>query len=158
MSIDISTWRTRIGSFIGGSHQSPHYQPMSGVVESTSPVNIHIPLLLFTVLLLIGGLELNPGPPKKPTSSTSSNFVTEEEFFELGKNFVSLQSAFTKLQWKVDFLEIQSKRNNIIIYGMEEPSSEPLNKPLTEEICEKLSEKLGLDISKDDLDSAPHLG
>ena len=71
---------------------------------------------------------------------------------------MSLLSAFTKLQKKVDFLEKQFKRNNIIIYGMEEPSSESFIKPLTEDICEKLSEKLGLDISKDDLDSAHRLG
>ena len=79
--ISIELWRARIGGWRGGAKSttgltnSPH-QIFNQLVLNKEVYNVLLCCMAATligILLIIGGVELNPGPPKKASNSSSDD-------------------------------------------------------------------------------------
>ena len=69
--ISIELWRARIGGWRGSAKSAP----AAGRINPDLLIYLckFMAALLITILLIIGGIELNPGPPKKATNSSSDD-------------------------------------------------------------------------------------
>ena len=79
--ISIELWRARIGGWRGGAKSTPGitnpHQIFNGqLVLNKEVYNVLLccmATILIGILLIIGGVELNPGPPKKASNSSSDD-------------------------------------------------------------------------------------
>lgn len=157
MGIDIDTYRARIGCFCIRSG--------NGIIATTTDINIGyvagllmnktsnklLTLALILILLVIGGVEKNPGPVR--TRAQLGN-DWQSEFLNLHKEMDEMRKEVKYLRKKVEYLEIQSKQKNVVIQGMAEED----DGNLPSRIIEKVKEKLDIDIRPEDLAEAHRLG
>ena len=150
MGITIELYRARIGGFV------PQSQKCKGTVmldicvrDQQSGNSLVISILLIMTLLLIGGIEMNPGPPKCSQQKDWKN-----EFSILRKEIEELRNQNNVLSKKVEYLESQNKRNNVIIYGMPENSEVDL----VDVIKNEVHTKLNITLDDTDIESVKRLG
>lgn len=164
MGVNVETWRARIGCFsCGGKLKGPK---MAAITVSMSPVSerAFVALVVILALLILGGIEQNPGPGPDSTrqNSTRQQRITKKGeledwkkcFDELKGEIDFLKRENKQLYRRIDFLEKQSKSNNIIIHGIDESD---------DEICEdkiklEISNKLSIDLNEDDVEISRRLG
>ena len=134
MGIDVNLWRARIG-LNNPSTKSGMQTRMAGIVLSLTGARrcLHVLLLLTFLTVLAGDVELNPGPIdgtrqtklvfKKPDRSIDC----EQEIIDiwqtveiLSKKIEDLERDNKFLKEKVTHLEDQSRRDNLIFYGIPE--------------------------------------
>lgn len=220
MGVSLELWRCRIGYFVQPDKRKTYIR---AIILSGTQVRTSIRILLaLSVLLVMAGVEQNPGPPRRPhvrrsqlsQSSQSRLTINEEgglglaggaqdnEESNSGQNFElyrtlqnmqdelkSLNRNFTRMNTKVDsvfsklnedheqlrldheelntqysvlekrcdYLESQSRRNNLVFHGFEENDNE------TWEDCETkiktyMSSDLEIDPDNVEIERAHRLG
>lgn len=137
--------------------------------------------LLITILLLIGGVEMNPGPQESGVSleavlkkldsmsedigaiKGSISSVNESvnslklQLVSLNKKYEELKKENTVLVNKIEVLENHSRRQNLVFYNLEELENE--NWETTENrIREVITEELKIVINDYDIERAHRLG
>ena len=161
MGVDITSWRGRIGVFYGDRHGLCNYRPhRPSNVSDNLQHHQHaiLPMVVICVLLILGGIELNPGPEGRRNKPSASEPDWKKELLGLKEEIETLKKDNKKLQRRVDFLEKQSKKNNVMIYGIEEPGPDAADRPISSDVCEKLSENLGLTVTDDDVEVVHRIG
>jgi hypothetical protein len=62
MGVSIETWRSRIGQFHGYSFKS-NTNNLDNINNNSKGMNIsYLPIFVIAMLLIVGGIEPNPGP------------------------------------------------------------------------------------------------
>lgn len=132
MGIGISQWRARIGSFCFPTAKEK-FRPATMKIPFTMRPSIGL-LLTLAVLLEIGGVETNPGPPKKQALLSQSGDIMDGMKKELGdmkKDMTWLRDQVDhltkenkKLSMKIAQLDEQNRNKNLVFYGYEEEDNE----------------------------------
>ena len=157
MGIGIELYRARIGCF---SHGGRKWSTSPAMMSMTSFFSGALALVVIMTLLIIGGIEQNPGPLKaaggrggartrqQTISSTGDLQDWKKMFDELRSEIDFLKKENSLLKRKMDFLESQTKINNLIIHGVQEENEEVCE----EKICQEISAKLNIVINKTDFE------
>lgn len=163
MGVTVGQWRAQIGCF---SQPGPKSRFVPAAIKNMAAFPS---MLIVAALLIIGGVEPNPGPPKTRQTLLSSSGVpidVAKEFEtlkqEMGKVIERLETVEKEnktLKNKLAYLEDQSRRNNIVIYGIPE-SNEESWADCEEKVIDNLNEKLKLEIplDKSKIERAHRLG
>lgn len=157
MGITTEQYRARIGGF-SQPDKSPKYPKLDKLDIMAIARTSRLVAQVLLILLVIGGVERNPGPPKQTrqaTLSASGELLDwKKELDELRNEFKALRQENNSLKRRVDFLESLNKRNNLFIYGLVEETDENVE----EKICSEIAEKLGVEVSRDDMDYSRRVG
>lgn len=136
MGISTEQWRARVGGWAGRGFPSPRRAP-SKCSGSEWPLAALYVAAVIAVILVIGGVEMNPGPVSNDeiadVLSGMRDSITNElksinlnitnlghEIKEAREHRTDLDNRLIHLADKVDYIENQSRRNNIVFYGIEE--------------------------------------
>jgi hypothetical protein len=189
MGISLETWRARIGLFCGvvlcrGSKES---------VISSDENKIKVPKAYVTygfvifVLLVIAGVERNPGPSQKSEmaeikdilnivrasneeivrevkqmketiNNVMGRFLKIESALEGVTNDVSrLQDCVNYLEYKIDDLENRGRRQNLVLFGIPEDRDENWDS-VEEKVRRVISDRLGINLSNQCIQRCHRLG
>ena len=145
MGIDVNAWRARIGTF---TEPRKSCFKIAAIMLATKTVSLTIRLMLALSLMitLAGDVESNPGPDTRQAKLTSSGTITKEktiedlqkdiidirkdlfnvteELKETKENIIDLKDENDQLRKKINKLEDQSRRKNLIFYDLEEDDKE----------------------------------
>ena len=143
MRVDIAVYRARIGSFNCGAIKKTCTSD-----NRCSVIFVILLLSIISILLVIGGVELNPGPPKKQPGND-----LRAEMDSLKEDMDYIKAENVKLRKRVDFLENQHKQQNIVIHGVTESESD-----LKEDIITNIKDKLNITVNKEDIEFVKRLG
>ena len=154
MGVDIATYRARIGCFSTNKHMAKGAAIFSVKVNKAgldTIMGVGFLLCIISTLLLIGGIEINPGPPI--TRNMLSN-DWKQEIIALRQEMDNFRIENKQLKRKVEFLESRSKENNIIIHGVNESADQNV----IDEVQKVINEKLNVIVDKGDIELAHRLG
>ena len=90
--ISIEAWRGTIGNWAGRARLSPISKGPRFVIPSGLFMDIIwgistcLIACLIYVLLIVGAIEINPGPPRKDINSSSEDEVEVPESFDFGED------------------------------------------------------------------------
>jgi hypothetical protein len=178
--IDAVSFRSRIGLFFRGSVRLRHKKKS----ENCNSVRLYaFRSLVLCVLLIIGGVELNPGPTeeitmkdlwqqlvplcslpediaslKRSIEKLSASFsAIQDDLKDLKNKCQTLEEEKKELAVRLDRLEGQSRRNNLVFYNIAEQERE--NWKQTETLLRKLiEEQMGVQLRENDIERAHRLG
>ena len=223
MGIHVQLWRARIGCFLQPDKRGSIFKTLKVFGQKFS-LSLRLVLAL-SVLLIMAGVEQNPGPPRRtPASATQATSSTRQtrltssdtgnlsftqrneqspgsetdnentslfsmlaniqgQLKQLNENYTSLntqvndilfrlntetannrkdnealQKRLDSMERRVEYLESQSRRNNLIFHGFNEDGGD-----VTWDACEKrvlryLHEDLGMSTSGIEIERAHRLG
>ena len=132
-------------------------------------VCLHLALFISLLIILSNNVERNPGPRRQTTidgevcesetlkeikelrRETSSNFeklfgkITqlEKDVVTLTEENEELKTTVKQLTNKIDYMDTNSRQNNIIMYNMEETAAET-NDDVTDKVLDVLQNKMGI--------------
>lgn len=176
MGITVEQWRARIG----GQGRLIRSNTSAGKVTITTPSVECFIIVVVTILLLIGGVEPNPGPLSDDIARELKNlFETQkEELSEQWNNTVQslvrevremkseldtarrdLAGVRGRMEWlesKLDYQENQSRRNNLVFYGLDEGRNESWEE--SENLVKEVIASMGVRVSEMDIDRAHRVG
>lgn len=155
MGIDLNQYRARIGSFLGGRQKSTTKMDAATVEDVPNPCLVLF--LIISILLLIGCVESNPGPGPSDGRETRSNKQWKSELENIQQSILSLKKENKVLHSRINSLESQLKKNNIVIYGINEVENES-QESVQQIICDNFRDKLGLEINHEDIDLSNRIG
>jgi regulator of replication initiation timing len=176
--ITTEQYRSRIGTFF--SSRKPNIKNSCKMFRYKS---FYATCVIF-VLLMIGGIELNPGPPKsgksmddiweklerlksvlsclpeiKVTLKTLNDGVSsmQKEMEELRENYQTIKSENEKLRSQLDLLEGHSRRSNVVFYNVQEEEGESWSK--SEELVKHvMNSSMKLNVKDSDIERAHRIG
>ena len=123
MGIGVDQWRMRIGGFSQPTAKD-RFRPATLKVPCMMRPSFGL-LLTLSVLLVIGGVETNPGPPKKQEGDWKKDLdKVKDEMTALRKLVEDLLKENKKLKMSITRLEDQGRNKNLIFYGFEEEEEE----------------------------------
>ncbi len=130
--VSTEQWRAAIGRWVRGC--LPRGGGARGSAQGLGLLASMLGAAVVAVLLAIGGVELNPGPPTNGDIIDTINRnhremidridVLQARVASAEGTVQSLQTANEQLARKVDYLENQSRRNNVIVTGIPEQQNE----------------------------------
>ena len=149
MGVCLETWRASIGCFVQPKTRTKYRPPVLMTTASHFRA-VSWAILIAGALIMAGDVELNPGPPGPPgptpssskqgqsrprggmeTRQTKLSFRDGAEDTNIIQRLVSLEEKVLTLErennWlknKLDAMENQSRRNNLLIYGLPEEGKE----------------------------------
>jgi hypothetical protein len=204
MGVTIGVWRARIGCFSAKGNRAYNLYSNGGPYFLTKDNCMYV-LQVLCILLVIGGVECNPGPGNTPsTTSTISasspitaitltpeeqaiiaqltelsnskssetlaaisdckatvNVLTEDlnnvkqDLAIAKEKILQLEKDKTNLHSKRDDIQNELKKNNVIVFGLEEDTS--ANSP-KEEFCSFVFTKLGITLFSSRIIQAYRIG
>lgn len=198
MGNSIESWRAAIGAF--------HCSRISNKIESTIRLynfmcrktevifcDFRLLLIALTILLIIGNVELNPGPPKQRTNDEIFQLLTQnadklkklDQLTAIKKELTGISSTVTnltsdvkqikgdlagtksdvsliqkqnsELRKTVQSLDNKLRKNNIVIYGIDNSENES-QALLEKNICTFINSKLNVDVASNDIETCYRLG
>jgi uncharacterized tellurite resistance protein B-like protein len=199
MGIDIVTYRARIGG-LGLRKKLDRGVQVKG--QESSLIKTWFLGLVIAVLLVIGGVEVNPGPQveqgkidqilayvknqekeskvikqmvelhkqemaemRKSTDALGLKFdrvseiVTEimNDYGQVKQAIKEWEKCYQQTEEKLRHLDEERRKNNIIIFGLQERGDESYLETL-EMVVKFLGDKMGVEISKENIDYLTRLG
>ncbi len=162
--VSTEQWRAAIGRWVRGC--LPRGGGARGSAQGLGLLASVLGAAVVAVLLAIGGVELNPGPPTNGDIIDTINRnhremidridVLQARVASAEGTVQSLQTANERLARKVDYLENQSRRNNIIVTGIPEQQNESW---VDSKSCILgLAEQLGVRLELHDIERAHRTG
>ena len=148
MGVDISIWRARIGVFTQPC-KGPGFEPSAIATGELTRYRLSLSVLvLFNLLLLCSGLEPNPGPSKAACKCKCESVIADLDKLKI--TVESLVAENRMLCEKIRKMEDQSRRENVVLYGIPEKKKEdgPETWAETEEAVRKVfKEKRKMDVA-----------
>ena len=137
--ISIDQYRAVIGSFhIKLSHRNSQSNAENTKNAEGNPRMGLLVLLVILAMLIIGGVEQNPGPSGRGSRPADNTRQTQLKFSNSNStNYEDFQEQLNELRTEIDFLrdencklksrihnlEKEKKKLNIVIHGVEEPAN-----------------------------------
>ena len=163
MGVSISLWRARIGCFMQRSKQTSFKIAaihVSRCVKVQASMLVKITLCIAVLLILCGDVETNPGPD---TRQTKLSFKMDERKLhdelkkimdgqeKLSSRIQKLEAENIRLKEQVCQLESQSRRDNLVFYGIPEVNEGKETWEESEKIVRGImKDKLGLPEAESD--------
>ena len=88
--ISIEAWRGRIGCWAGrvrfsSSSRNTSFFTFCKIADSIWGISTSLSACVICMLLIVGGIEINPGPPRKDLNSTSEDDIEVPTSFDFGE-------------------------------------------------------------------------
>lgn len=188
MGVSITIWRARIGCFTGSYQCKNSAGDLNNVIENSSCSKCSfLPVFAIAYLLLIGGIESNPGPDLEDLITQNQNTLLDAinssklenieavnslkttieeltaEVSGMKKTITDSSSRISKLERvnsdllkKIDQMDNNSRKNNIIVFGLPESTDSNIN--VYDEFISFVEDKLDVYVSSDELSNAYRIG
>jgi outer membrane murein-binding lipoprotein Lpp len=194
MGVSIVTWRARIGRFICSQKCKDNFKMYNygkGLGMSTS----HISVIVLAYLLIIGCVEIQPGPTVEELILQSQNAVTtlitsyksetleavnalttkvnsldntvqalstqingmQQSIDSTNSRINALEQENKQLHQKIDQIDNNYRKNNILVFGLDEVG-ESDNNTAAAEFASFANSKLGIDIGPNIICNAYRIG
>jgi hypothetical protein len=186
--MEINQYRSRIGLFAIGNFRSANSEKMvlyvskfSVMSDMASSLGLNYVTVIF-VLLLIGGIELNPGPPK--SGKTIEDIFAKLESFEIIlSDIAAIKNTVTEINANVTHMEQQlktlkatchklkaeklcleerldriegfSRRTNLVFFNVSEDKGE---KQTEEIVIDVVKNHMDIELYSNEIESAHRIG
>ena len=174
MGISLQQWKIRVGTFVQHGPKQKFRPAMLTLGQKVFTVPLQLTLVMSLLLLLSGDIESNPGPVDTRQSKQKAKYVyanpgeikdlkSSVEYFnkqfknmetkinDLESELNTLYQENEKLSKKCQQLEDQSRRDNLIFYGIEEGVGKETWNDCERKVRKVLKEKVGIEDAENDL-------
>ena len=98
--ISLEAWRGRIGSWTKRVRLSSNLprKILKGIIwDNICGISTNLIACVIFVLLVVGGIEINPGPPRKDSNSSSEEDIQVPKSFDFGETSQGIYMYFLLL-------------------------------------------------------------
>ena len=176
--ISVEQWRAAIGLWACGARNAGSSSAKTKLT-SECLVSIILCASVISVMLVVGGVEMNPGPPAPVTVADvleemragrreilerldgHSAVLLELKSFQqrvesLESTVATLEAENNFLSRKIDYLENQSRRNNLLVFGLDDLPGESWSD--SESLVRDIGDRIGVHLEEHDIERAHRVG
>lgn len=121
--VDVGTWRARIGSW-AGKVRVARRSLMASNGATVSTINTVLCAAVIAILLIIGGVELNPGPTTTTDEKLDAIMAKVEKLDSMEENVLMIKNQMSCVETKVNFLESKISDMEVTIESLSTANSD----------------------------------